>query len=174
MNQNKVKESLTAAEKAAQEVVDKASRMAADAKDLTAEAVEGAKDAGADVLRTIKAQAADTFDQAEKGFDGLKGAADVTMAKVKTTLADSGDRLANALRDAAEGSRHASEQVLGAVAGGVSEMSDRLRGNSLTDLVSTTKAFARRNPGAFAAGAAIAGFALARFMQASARRGPRG
>ena len=53
-------------------------------------------------------------------------------------------------------------------------MTDRLRNNSMSDLVATTKAFARRNPGAFAAGAAVAGFALARFMQASARKGPRG
>lgn len=40
-------------------------------------------------------------------------------------------------------------------------------GRTLSSILERTKAFARRNPGAFVAGAAIAGFALARFARAS-------
>ena len=44
-----------------------------------------------------------------------------------------------------------------------------MRSHSLDDLLATTRAFAQRNPGAFAAGAAVAGFALARFLRSSSR-----
>lgn len=152
MNTTKIKQTLAAAENTAQQAVDKAARVATDAK----------------------AQVSDAMEQAEDGYDDLRDAASSTMAQAKATLADSGDRLATALRDAADGSRHASSRVMEAVAGGVSDATDRFRGGSLTDLVSSTQAYARRHPAAFAAGAAIAGFALARFMQASARKGPRG
>ena len=46
-----------------------------------------------------------------------------------------------------------------------------LRQRSVTELGDDLRVMARRHPGAFMAGAAVAGFCLARFLRASARRG---
>jgi hypothetical protein len=167
MTSEKFKDTLAKADDAAHQAADKAAR-------ATAVAYDDAKNLGRGVVRDMKAQAADAVDQASDGYDDLRDAASASVASAKAGLADGGDRLAAALHDAAEGSRHASARVIDAVAGGVSDMTDRLRGGSLSDLVSSTQAYAHRHPGAFAAGAAVAGFALARFLQASARKGPRG
>ena len=59
------------------------------------------------------------------------------------------------------------------LAGTVGNLATRLREGSIDDLVDDTRAFARRNPGLFIAGGVVAGFALARFVKASAQRAPR-
>jgi hypothetical protein len=52
----------------------------------------------------------------------------------------------------------------------VGNLATRLREASIDDLVDDTRVFARRNPGLFIAGGVLAGFVLARFVKASARR----
>jgi len=52
----------------------------------------------------------------------------------------------------------------------VGNLATRLREGSIEDLVNDTRALARRNPGLFIAGGVLAGFALARFVKASASR----
>ena len=59
-------------------------------------------------------------------------------------------------------------RVMSAVAGGVSQAAHTLRDRSLSEMAADLRALAKRNPGVFAAGAAVAGFALARFLRASA------
>jgi hypothetical protein len=54
----------------------------------------------------------------------------------------------------------------------VGNLATRLREGSIEDLADDTRAFARRNPTLFIAGGVAAGFVLARFMKASARRAP--
>ena len=54
----------------------------------------------------------------------------------------------------------------------VGNLATRLREGSIDDLVDDTRALARRNPGLFIAGGIVAGFVLARFVKASARRAP--
>jgi hypothetical protein len=54
----------------------------------------------------------------------------------------------------------------------VGNLATRLREGSIEELVDETRALARRNPGLFIAGGVIAGFVLARFVKASARRAP--
>jgi hypothetical protein len=56
------------------------------------------------------------------------------------------------------------------LAGAVGNLATRLREGSIDDLVEDTRALARRNPGLFIAGGVVAGFALARFVKASAQR----
>jgi len=56
------------------------------------------------------------------------------------------------------------------LAGTVGNLATRLREGSFDDLADDTRAFARRNPGLFLAGGLAAGFVLARFVKASARR----
>ena len=58
------------------------------------------------------------------------------------------------------------------LAGTVGNLATRLREGSIDDLVDDTRALARRNPGLFIAGGFVAGFVLARFVKASARRAP--
>lgn len=58
------------------------------------------------------------------------------------------------------------------LAGTVGNLATRLREGSIDDLVDDTRALARRNPGLFIAGGLVAGFVLARFVKASARRAP--
>jgi hypothetical protein len=58
------------------------------------------------------------------------------------------------------------------LAGTVGNLATRLREGSIEDLVDETRALARRNPGLFIAGGVMAGFVLARFAKASARRAP--
>jgi hypothetical protein len=52
----------------------------------------------------------------------------------------------------------------------VGNFATRLREGSIDDLIGDARQLARRNPGLFIAGGVIAGFALARFAKASARR----
>jgi hypothetical protein len=56
------------------------------------------------------------------------------------------------------------------LAGTVGNLATRLREGSIDDLVTDTRELARRNPGLFIAGGVAVGFALARFVKASARR----
>ena len=92
------------------------------------------------------------------------------LDEARDALSESGDRLAETLRRAAEQPVAGSVQsrVLSAVAGGVSSAANTLRDRSVSEMIADVRALAQRNPGAFAAGAAVAGFALARFMRASA------
>ena len=56
------------------------------------------------------------------------------------------------------------------LAGTVGNLATRLRDGSIDDLADDAREFAQRNPGLFIAGSIAAGFLLARFMKASARR----
>jgi hypothetical protein len=102
------------------------------------------KEDGRETLEQRKRSAADRV-------DGIAQAIERTGAQFsenEPTLADLASRLANT----------------------VGNIATRLREGSLDDLVDDTRAFASRNPGLFIAGGFIAGFALARFAKASARR----
>lgn len=59
------------------------------------------------------------------------------------------------------------------LAGTVGNLATRLREGTIDELVDDTRSFARRNPGLFIAAGVVAGFALARFVKASAQRAPR-
>jgi hypothetical protein len=61
-------------------------------------------------------------------------------------------------------------QLANRAASTVGNLATRLREGSLEDLVEDTRMLARRNPGLFIAGGLLAGFALARFVKASAQR----
>ena len=58
------------------------------------------------------------------------------------------------------------------IASTVGNLATRLREGSVDELLEETRSLARRNPGLFIAGGVIAGFVLARFVKASARRAP--
>lgn len=106
-------------------------------------------------------------------------------AAVKKTIHDAADHLTEkseaagkavlrAAEDAADEAGALKSRVLGAtldpVAQGLSSASKALSQHSVTDLTSNVKVLAKRHPGAFMAVAAVAGFALVRLVQDSARR----
>ena len=61
-------------------------------------------------------------------------------------------------------------RVIGSVAETVSHAADTLRGQDLRGLWNSTTDYARRNPAMFLAGAALTGFAIARFARATSQR----
>ena len=75
--------------------------------------------------------------------------------------------MAYKLLESAEDARGVGARAMAGAAQGLSTAADTLRSHSIDDLLGATRDFAKRHPGAFAAGAAVAGFALARFLRAS-------
>ena len=126
-------------------------------------AADVAKDTVRNLASEVKTQAVDTA-------SALRDSAVDRLDDARDALSESGDRFAETLRRAAEepGAESFQGRVLSAVAGGVSTAANALHGRSFSEIATDVRALARRNPGAFAAGAAVAGFALARFLRASA------
>lgn len=88
----------------------------------------------------------------------------------RDTLVNAADRLARSLETEAGATTGLSARVLNGLADGVTSATDGLRDRTLGDLLTGAQDYARRNPGTFAVGAAVAGFALARFLGSSASR----
>lgn len=132
------------------------------AKDAAATAYDAAKEAG----RTAGAEVAS---RASETLDTVRDVAAVGADVARDTLVDTGDRLAKSLHDQADAASGVQGRMLNGIADGVAKASDSLRGRTVGDLVSSAQDYARRHPGAFAAGAAVAGFALARFLRSSSR-----
>lgn len=125
-------------------------------------AADMAKDTVRNLASDVASQAADTAAAVrDRAMDRLDDARDA--------LSDSGDRLAETLRRAVEEPNSGSVQgrILSAVAGGVSSAASTLRDRNISEIAADIRALAQRNPGAFAAGAAVAGFALARILRSS-------
>lgn len=111
---------------------------------------------GADVTGRVADTAATLRDGAAERIEATRDA-----------LSDSGDRLAETLRRAAEAPDAGSLQtrVLSAAADGLETVAGDLRKASLSQMSSDVQTYAQRNPLAFAAGAAVAGFMLARLFR---------
>ena len=173
MNANSLKDTVSNAKNVAEDAVenaaDKVAQMGRKARDSAAVAMDDAKDIGQNAARNLKAQAAEAQAAAEDRLDDLSDAARSGLRSARSKLADGGDRLAKALHDAADGTRAASGRVVDAVSSGVSDVTSHLRADSISDLVSSTKAYAQRHPGTVVAGAAVLGFVFAHFVQSQAR-----
>lgn len=89
----------------------------------------------------------------------------------KRSAADQIDQVAQALNRAGEelgSSQPTIANYAGQIASSVSNFATRLRDGSLDDLLNDTRQLARRNPGMFLLGGVALGFALSRFLKASA------
>jgi hypothetical protein len=133
------------------------------AKHIAASAVDTATDAGRTVAAGVKTHASETLET-------VKDAAVEKAGVARDSLVDAADRLADQLEAEASDVDGVSARVLTGLASGVTTVSDRLRGRNLGDLLADAQDYARRNPATFAVGAAVAGFALARFIGATAAR----
>ena len=104
------------------------------------------KEDGRRTLEQRKRSAAERVDGIAQALERSS----VQFSESETTLADLASRLA----------------------GTVGNLATRLREGSIEELVDETRGLARRNPGLFIAGGVLVGFALARFVKASAHRAP--
>ena len=96
-----------------------------------------------------------------------------TLEQRKRSAAERVDGIAQAIeRTGAQFSENEPTlaELANRLAGTVGSLATRLREGSIDDLVDDTRVFARRNPGLFILGGVVAGFALARFVKASAQR----
>lgn len=126
-------------------------------------------DKARDVADSLRDEAANRLAQARDA--AVTGAA-AGAENAKNRAADEVSSVATALRRASHELRAGSpqERSFGQVAEVLAEMSDGLRDKDLRDLVSEASGYARRNPMAFLGGAALLGFAAARFAKAGQGR----
>jgi hypothetical protein len=132
----------------------------------TAAAVAGTvKDSGRDAFAAVRSHAGEA---ASRTAEAARAEAMSRAESAKDTLASEGERLAQSLRSAVDGGDTSIQaRVMGQVADSVEDLVGTIRDKSFGELLSDVDGFARRNPGAFVAAAALAGFAVARFARAS-------
>lgn len=115
-------------------------------------------------------------DAAQTAADVAKDTAETIKSKVhahaeqsKESVAEEVSSVSSALRSASDEMRAGSpqEQIVGQVAGTLADVSDSIRGQDIGDMVNSATDFARRNPLVFLGGAALFGFAAARYAKAS-------
>ena len=133
------------------------------AKDAVASAMDVAGEAGRTATDEVKAKASEAYET-------MRDAAGESASAARDTLVGAANRLAETLQAEAQAIDGMPARVLHGIAGGVTSVTDGLRGRTLGDVLAGAQDYARRHPGTFAVGAAVAGFALARFLGASASR----
>ncbi|MEO6298563.1 MAG: hypothetical protein ABIV25_12990 [Paracoccaceae bacterium] len=141
---------------------------AAKAVDDAGEAIKSAKDSGMDALHDATSTVQEAVSNAAAAVrDEVKQ----RVKDGKDVIADQSKRLADNLHSAVSDFEDGSlqDRVMDSISNGVSNISEGLRGISLGNLYQEAEAMARRNPAAFVAGAALAGFAVGRFALASSK-----
>ncbi|WP_051855507.1 hypothetical protein [Streptomyces sp. NRRL B-1347] len=128
---------------------------------------DAAREGAADVLHESVAQGRDLYERLREQ------AVDETEAQLR--------RLAAALRDMSTDLRHMGDSakpdspaasLVRQVAGGGHRVADRIEHRGAADLLDDVRHFARRRPGLFLVGAAIAGFAASRVGRGTAAAEP--
>lgn len=109
--------------------------------------------------------------------NAISDASDTAMShaqSAKASVADEVSDVASALRTAADEMRRGSpqERTFAQLADGLADASEVLRDKDLGTLTRDVTRLARENPMAFLGGAALVGFAAARFAKASETDGP--
>ena len=146
------------------EIKDTAHEASARAKDAANDATARAKGVVDEVKEQAKSVAADARETVKHEVEARTNAA-------RDAAAGEVNNVASALRRAAEESRKGSaqERTFGQIADSLADFSDTIGSKDLGTVVSDVSTFARRNPMTFLAGAALAGFAVSRFVKASER-----
>jgi hypothetical protein len=142
---------------------EKLSTTADKARETATAALDAATEAGRTATAEVKAHATDTL-------HAVREAAGERTEAARDTLVNAGERLAETLQAEAHSVDGVPSRLLNGLASGVTTVTDGLRGRTLGDLLAEAQGYAKRNPGTFALGAAVAGFALARFLRASSTR----
>ena len=111
--------------------------------------------------------------EAEKIAAKARARAEEAIAEYRGRAVGEANRMASALRDASANMRDGSpqERAISHMADSMANAADAISGKDLGSIIGDINAFARRNPTAFIGGAALLGFAAARFAKASASDG---
>lgn len=133
------------------------------ARETASAAMEVATEAGRTVKNEVTSHAADTM-------HAVREAAGERTEAARDTLVNVGERLVETLETEAQSVDGIPARLLTGLASGVTSVTDGLRGRTLGDLLADAQGYARRHPGTFAVGAAVAGFTLARFLRSSSTR----
>jgi hypothetical protein len=142
--------------------------------DTTDKAAAETREAGRTIGNELREKGAEAAraakDAARTQAERLRDEAYARGEEYRHQAADETERVASALRRASRDLNAGSppERLVGQIADGVAEAADRMRGMSLDDAARETAAFARRHPATFLGGAALLGFAAARFLKATA------
>lgn len=134
----------------ARRIADQAAGAMADAKAAAASKLDEVKDEGAGLLDAAREQAESVAEQGKE-----------RAAEGASAIAQAIHRIAGDLDEGAPALGHHVHRAADAADG----IARALRERPLGELAADVAAFARRNPGAFFAVAAVAGFALARFVK---------
>jgi hypothetical protein len=137
---------------------------------------ENAKPPESDLVRTAREAGA----AAQERVSGVRDAAKSTLDEAKSTATEKAeetkDLAAGELARTAEGLHAAADKMEGSpfqqdllreAAGGLRQIAEAVEGKSIGTLAGDLSEFGRQNPIAFLGGAALVGFALARFARAS-------
>lgn len=100
----------------------------------------------------------------------VRSTAEKAARSARKTTAAVGEKVAEVLHDGAERGEAAGHRLVESVAGGIENLSGQLREGNIGQIVAEAEGFARRNPLLFIAGAALAGFAIARMTAPRGRR----
>lgn len=127
-------------------------------------AADEAQSRGQAIAEEARSEAARLAGQAQS-------AAEAKAEEYKGQAAGEMNRMATALRDAGSDLREGTpqERAISSMADNLADAADAVANRDLGSLMGDAAAFARRNPSAFLGGAALLGFAAARFAKASAR-----
>ena len=111
--------------------------------------------------------------EAEKVAAQARARAEEFANQYRDRAAGEVSRMSSALRDASANMRDGSpqERAISHMADTMANAADAVSGKDLGSVIGDINAFARRNPTAFIGGAALLGFAAARFAKASASDG---
>ena len=139
-----------------------------DAKREAQDVAHDAKDRAKTVVDDVTAQARSV---AHDASETLRSEVTSRADAAKGAAAQEVNNVASALRKAAQESRSGSaqERTFGQIADSLADASDAISNKDLGTAISDMGEFARRNPLTFLAGAAVAGFAISRFVKASDR-----
>lgn len=123
------------------------------------DARHAASDRAAQVSDRVRAAGQDVRDRASDEAEDLKDLSGRELSKTASALQTAADELEES---------PAQQHLLREAANGLNEISEALRGRSVEQIVKGLADAGRRNPAAFLGGAALTGFALARFALATA------
>lgn len=114
--------------------------------------------------------------QASEVAENVKSDVQARANTAKQSVADEVADVADALRAAADKTRHGSpqERTIGQIAESLADASDAIRGKDFSEMVGGINNFARNNPTVFLGAAALIGFAASRFGKASTSASPAG
>jgi uncharacterized protein YjbJ (UPF0337 family) len=150
--------------------VQDAKQVAGQAKQVAGEAVDQLKDKAVGLAGEARTQGEDLLGTARERAESLAEEGKAAGAEKASVLADA---IRNAARDLEGASPEIAHHVRGA-ADSVQGIAAALRDRSAGQLFEDVSDFARRQPTAFFGVAAVAGFALARFMKSSTAMQPGG